>query len=95
MIPFFSLPARSAVPLLFAATGISVLQLQRCSGCIPHILLSYWDIVIMEFNLLSHLGLFFHELNSLLFSSLDNNLLLCDTSLAAGRNCQKSKILGS
>lgn len=92
LLASFSITAESALPLLFAATELRALHLQRC---IPCILLFYWVIVIMEFNLLSPLGFFCHKLNSLLFSSLNNNLLLCDTSLAAGRNCQKSNLLGS
>lgn len=67
LLASFSITAESTVPLLFAATGLRALHLQRCSACIPCTLLSYWVIVIMEFNPLSHLRFFCHKLNSLLF----------------------------
>lgn len=46
-----------------------------CIHCFP---LPCWDIAIMKFNLLSHLSFLCYELNSLLFASLDSNLLLCE-----------------
>lgn len=67
LLASFSITAELALPLLFAAIGLRALHLQRCSACIPCTLLSYWANVIMEFNQLSHLGTFCHELNSLLF----------------------------